>query len=228
MPTCCYLDSSNKLDTKVSCFSLNGREINCCGHGMLAAAYLTHSATGETQGTLQSTHAQIPWYACRELYWIGLPRIPVTPIHTPAWLANLFGGATSLAAATAGGDSDYLVVEWPPGFDLRQLPVPTLLGKFTQRALIATCESHHSYDLAQIESRYFAPQYGVPEDPGTGSAMRVLALYWQQRGLGTQLSNYQLSKTGSLLFSEIADTNHVHIGGRIVPTGQEHTLNAID
>ena len=102
-----------------------------------------------------------------------------------------------------------------------------MLGKFTRRALIATCESHFSHDLAKIESRYFAPQYGVPEDPATGSAMRVLALYWQQQGLGPQLSNYQRSASGGLLFSEIANANHVDIGGRIVPMNREHTLDAI-
>ncbi|MEP6391495.1 MAG: PhzF family phenazine biosynthesis protein [Halioglobus sp.] len=217
VPTRCFLESRTGPDTIVSCFSANGREINCCGHGMLAAAYLLHNNTGKTQGLIHSGAVQIPWHACRELHWIRLPSITVTPTQTPPWLTELFGDATPLAAATAGGDSDYLVVQWPDGFDLSQLPAPGMLAKYTQRALIATCESRYSHHLAHIESRYFAPQYGVAEDLGTGSAMRVLALYWQQRGLGTQLSNYQRSTSGSLLFSEITDARHVNVGGRIAP-----------
>lgn len=221
------MESCPGLDTAVSCFSLNGREINCCGHGMLGAAYVLHGATGETHGVIRSGEVQVPWHACRELLWISLPHVTLTLTPPPRWLTDLFGDTAPLAAATAGGDSDYLVVQWPPGFDLGQLPVPEALGKFTRRALIATCESHYSYNLAQIESRYFAPQYGVPEDPGTGSAMRVLALYWQQQGLGTKLSNFQRSTGGSLLFSEVTDANQVHVGGRIVPIDEEQSLDAI-
>ena len=211
----------------MSCFSLNGREINCCGHGMLGAAYLIHITTGETRGVIRSGTVPIPWHASRELHWICLPLVTVIPTRIPQWLTQLFGDTAPIAAAMAGGDSDYLVVQWPAGFDLGQLPAPEMLGKFTRRALIVTCESCYSHDLAQIESRYFAPQYGVSEDPATGSAMRVLALYWQQQGLGTQLSNYQRSASGGLLFSEIADTSHVYIGGRIVPMDEEYTLDAI-
>ena len=195
---------------------------------MLAATYLLHKTTGKTQGVIQSGEVQVPWHVYRQLHWITLPSISVTPIQPPAWLSDLFGDATPLTAATAGGDSDYLIVQWPAGFDLGQLPVPEALATFTRRALIATCESRYSHQLAQVESRYFAPQYGVPEDPGTGSAMRVLALYWQQRGLGTQLGNYQRSTSGSLLFSEIVNANHVYVGGRIMPIDEELCLDAIN
>jgi predicted PhzF superfamily epimerase YddE/YHI9 len=177
---------------------------------------LQHSRSGNTRGIIQSGSLQIPWHACRELHWIRLPNIPIIPTEPPQWLAELFGDTGPVLAALAGGESDYLIVHWPAGFDLSRLPVPNKLAKFSQRALISTCESRYAYDLARVESRYFAPQYGVTEDSATGSAMRVLALYWQQQGLGKQLSNYQRSASGGLLFSEIADDQHVYIGGRVI------------
>ena len=194
---------------------------------MLGAAYLLNVISGDTQGVIRSGGVAVPWHVRGERHWISLPLLAVTPIQTPQWLTQLFGDTAPLAAAISGGDADYLVVQWPAGFDLGQLPVPLMLGKFTQRALIATCESRHSQGLADIESRYFAPQYGVPEDPATGSAMRILAMYWQQQGLGTQVSNYQRSANGGLLFGEIVDADHVYVGGQIVPIDEEQTLNAI-
>ena len=194
---------------------------------MLAATYLLHILTGETGGVIRSGTVPVPWHVRRELYWISLPHIEVLPAEVPHWLAEVFGNTAPLAAATAGGVSDYLVVQWPAGFDLAQLPVPQGLGMFTPRALIATCESCYSHGLARIESRYFAPQYGVSEDAATGSAMRVLALYWQAQGLGREISNYQRSANGGLLFSEVADDFQIYIGGRVAPADEEQSTNVI-
>ena len=69
-------------------------------------------------------------------------------------------------------------------------------------------------------SRYFAPTFGVNEDPVTGSAHCTLAPYWAAR-LGKQaLRARQVSRRGGELSCALAG-DRVHIGGkaRLVITG---------
>jgi len=62
-------------------------------------------------------------------------------------------------------------------------------------------------------SRYFAPSYGFPEDPVTGSAHCVLTPYWAARLNKTRLHARQLSERGGELWSELA-------GDRVLVTGK--------
>jgi PhzF family phenazine biosynthesis protein len=69
-------------------------------------------------------------------------------------------------------------------------------------------------------SRYFAPGFGIDEDPVTGSAHCTLAPYWAAR-LGKQaLRARQVSRRGGELSCALAG-ERVHIGGkaRLVITG---------
>ncbi len=65
-----------------------------------------------------------------------------------------------------------------------------------------------------IQYRYFAPQFGVPEDSATGSAMRVLAAYWQQRGYGDEQRALQRSAAGGWLLSRV-EGERTWIGGHV-------------
>jgi predicted PhzF superfamily epimerase YddE/YHI9 len=53
-------------------------------------------------------------------------------------------------------------------------------------------------------SRYFAPSYGVPEDPVTGSAHCILTPYWAGRLGKPALVARQLSERGGELRCEMA------------------------
>ena len=56
-------------------------------------------------------------------------------------------------------------------------------------------------------SRYFAPSYGVNEDPVTGSAHCISAPYWANKLAKTELTAKQLSKrTGDLVCSVTPDS----------------------
>jgi PhzF family phenazine biosynthesis protein len=52
-----------------------------------------------------------------------------------------------------------------------------------------------------VVCRVFGPRVGIPEDPVTGSAMCVLAPYWEDR-FGTHLRVAQLSRRGGELLVE--------------------------
>lgn len=57
---------------------------------------------------------------------------------------------------------------------------------------------------ADFVSRYFAPSYGIPEDPVTGSAHCALTPYWTKRLGKSQLHARQLSARGGELWCEMA------------------------
>jgi len=67
------------------------------------------------------------------------------------------------------------------------------------RGVIVTTKGE-SYDFV---SRYFAPSFGVDEDPVTGSAHCLLAPYWAGRLGKTDLSARQVSPRGGDVGCEV-------------------------
>ncbi len=74
-------------------------------------------------------------------------------------------------------------------------------------------------DTADFVSRYFAPSYGVPEDPVTGSAHCVLTPYWAKRLGKTRLHAVQVSQRGGELWCEMRG-DRVVLKGKAVLTLQ--------
>ena len=76
-------------------------------------------------------------------------------------------------------------------------------------------------------SRMFAPEYGIPEDPASGSCLGPLAVFMMRHGLiahvaGTRFVSEQGAKMGrrSLLHVEIQGENGVegiYVGGHVTP-----------
>ena len=76
-------------------------------------------------------------------------------------------------------------------------------------------------------SRMFAPEYGIPEDPATGSSTGPLAVFMMRRGLvsnaaGTRFMSEQGTRMGrrSLLHVDIQGengTDGIYIGGQVTP-----------
>jgi PhzF family phenazine biosynthesis protein len=66
---------------------------------------------------------------------------------------------------------------------------------------------------ADFVCRYFAPSYGIPEDPGTGSIQCGLMPYWAERLGRASLRSLQVSRRGAEFASELR-------GGRTFISGQ--------
>ena len=64
-------------------------------------------------------------------------------------------------------------------------------------------------------SRFFAPKFGIDEDPVTGSAHCTLAPYWAERLNKTKMTARQLSKRGGEIVCEV-EGNRVALTGRAV------------
>ncbi|GAB5453529.1 MAG: hypothetical protein Hals2KO_38570 [Halioglobus sp.] len=177
-----------------------------------------------SDGSLQLDNTQIRCRALSGKTWVGFAPLATRPCAVPDWLPGLLG-VTPLDCAEAGSADGYLVVRLGEEQMIDAVRAPgDELTRHSQRALIVTRHGSETggAEPARIQLRYFAPQYGEAEDTATGSAMRVLADYWQKQGLGEKLEAQQFSATGGVLFSHI-DEDVIWIGGNVAeqPQAQE-------
>ena len=78
-------------------------------------------------------------------------------------------------------------------------PDLALLFRLDRRGVIVTAKGSD----VDFVSRFFAPKYGIPEDPVTGSAHCELAPYWAKRLGKNSLEARQVSRRGGDLLCEI-------------------------
>ena len=128
---------------------------------------LKSSATGETGSNLLPGPASLPLpakeFPLQQLFSYDVP--------------NEIAAAFDRKPVDCLKAEDFLVV-FETESDVRSAaPNFGLLAKLGLRGVIITAPSG-DYDFV---SRFFAPKYGIPEDPVTGSAYTQLAPYWASR-----------------------------------------------
>ncbi|MFT4615442.1 MAG: putative PhzF superfamily epimerase YddE/YHI9 [Bacteroidia bacterium] len=218
--TQCYTWPKGDRAAHVSCYTAAGTPILCCGHGLLSCAAVWTSYWGG-QGSLQAGETTLLCKWQDDALWLGFPKVPSadSPAQNslvPDWLEPLL--AVPVVSCREVGDTQgYLIAELEADCDLRNLEPPgDSLIQYTRRALIVTCRSKATSSEAgeRFHFRYFAPQYGVPEDAATGSAMRLLTSYWQQLAVGGKVLALQCSPAGGWLRGCITQ-DRVWIGGDV-------------
>lgn len=185
--TTCFIKHIIDEQYLVRCF--NGEnEIQCCGHGMIAAAKsillerellsvilngnLTAAYAVKKDGNKQIT--------------LTLPRICSELQETPSWASNSVTIKGKVIHpndfAISAENNGYMLFEYEPllpldDFSALQLNLKQVCDN-TKRAIVLlqfNKEKQHLY------LRYFAPQYGVVEDAATGSVMRFVADYIERK-----------------------------------------------
>ena len=108
---------------------------------------------------------------------------------------------------------DY-IVEIGSEDEVRRLePDFELLKKIDARGIIVTSVSNTpEYDFV---SRFFAPAYGIAEDPVTGSAHCCLGPYWKRRLNKKEFNAFQASERGGSLKVRV-EKERVFISGKAV------------
>lgn len=195
--SCFFASSGFSSDFPVFCFN-RSHAIQCCGHGLYAVASVLHNeiaarVKGVAMGT--GTTKVIAQLDGQEMA-IALPLLDCSESPMPSWASGP-AGVAPVAIAHAGGADGYALWIYSSVDQVinLQLAGETLLAN-TRRAIIAT-----SWDTTVASGfvlRYFAPQYGVPEDPVTGSAMRIAAQYWRQHSGNNSFQVWQCSATGGV------------------------------
>jgi predicted PhzF superfamily epimerase YddE/YHI9 len=200
-------------------YSPDGTRIRFCGHGALAAAWLALNEHEPDAGSVAFMNKNHDWQARRSSdadadivlsYSSPTPVACAVPDFAEACL-----GAAPVAAAEVGAPTDYLILELDSVQTVQDLqPDFAAINVATERALIVTAAKMHTEMPGCVVFRYFAPQYGTPEDAATGSAAAQLAAYWLPR-LNTQYCNaQQLSPQGAWMqLHQQGDT--VELGARV-------------
>jgi predicted PhzF superfamily epimerase YddE/YHI9 len=175
-------------------------EAKLCGHATLASAFVVlqiletqrHSVRFQTRFSGALT-------VCRDGDLLAMDLPLRAPWACPEPPALLIEGLGKTPAAVVQIEDIYFAV-YAREEEVRGVrPDLRLLEKLHPAAVAITAPGED----ADFVSRYFAPSYGVPEDPVTGSAHSSLAPYWGQRLRKTRLHAHQISERGGELWCEI-------------------------
>ncbi len=192
-------------------------EVPLCGHATLAAAHALWQigrvpedqliAFETKSGTLWSRRAG-------SRVSIDLPARPVAPTDLPESLASAMGVTASWTGRTLEPEAfkfEYLIVTTET--DLRRAqPDFAALRRMAGGVILTALSESPDVDIV---SRYFAPYYGVDEDPVTGSAHCALAPYWTPLLGRKAFRARQASSRGGVLEVTL-DENRVHLTGGAV------------
>ncbi len=178
-------------------------EVALCGHATLAAAAVLYERDPGSPPTLTFDTLSGPLLASRRDggIMIELPRMRLIPTHLPPDAAAALGVDPMPCFRTpdrAGMDDwDYLV---PLASEtaLHALSPDARTLASTRPGVIVTARADDT-DRFDFVSRYFAPAWGIDEDPVTGSAHCALAPYWGERLGRSQMRAYQASRRGGML-----------------------------
>lgn len=148
------------------------REVDLCGHATLAAAYVVFNTAGSTGNDVTFESRSGPLSVKRNSDWLEMdfPAQPARECDIPEPIRRAFH-TIPIACLRA---EDYLVVFDHEQDILAADPEPRLLKELDLRGVAITAPGD-DYDFV---TRFFAPRYGIEEDPVTGSAFTQLVPYW--------------------------------------------------
>ena len=189
-------------------------EVDLCGHATLAAAHSLWTQWNETNKEIRFHSRSGLLSAIRNESKIEL-NFPATPPSPCDVNEELIGALELPIMPTYCGKTiydDFVVLSDEASLrDLR--PNFRALGKIETRGVIVTAPSQDVN--VDFVSRFFAPAYGVDEDPFTGSAHCALCPYWSERLDKQSLVGYQASKRGGVARVTLAESR-VHLAGEAV------------
>ncbi|MCC5805746.1 MAG: PhzF family phenazine biosynthesis protein [Opitutales bacterium] len=205
--TAFYTDTGGDYDLR---WFTPQKEVDLCGHATLAAAYVVFARGGGAGGALTFRSRSGPLQVSRDgdSLTLDFPAQPGAPCEPPGGLAEALGAAPQECFRAA----DYMAVYEDAAAVAALRPDLRRLAEIDTRGVIVTAPGNN----CDFVSRFFAPRYGVDEDPVTGSAHCTLTPYWVHRLNKSVLEARQLSKRGGRLRCR-AEGNRVHISGKAVP-----------
>jgi predicted PhzF superfamily epimerase YddE/YHI9 len=178
-------------------------EVQLCGHATLASAFVVFTRLDPSAQSVAFDTCSGPLLVSRDREFLSMdfPALPVVVSANPP--ARLLAGLDPrpplvLESATNAAEGNYFCV-YETEDEVRNLR--TNLSLLEQLHPAGVCVTAPGRD-SDFVSRYFAPSYGIPEDPVTGSTHCSLALYWSARLKKPSLHARQLSARGGEIFCE--------------------------
>jgi PhzF family phenazine biosynthesis protein len=190
-------------------------EVRLCGHATLASGYvLLHLLHPEWEAVSFETRysGTVTVEKSGSVLVMNLPvQRPQASTNAPGELRLALGVEVPPFQVLAV--DNYVLAVFDDEAAIRRVdPDFNLLAQMHPRAVIVTAPGKD----ADFVSRYFAPSYGVPEDPVTGSAHSLLAPYWSERLGKTHLHARQLSDRRGELWCEMRGDRVLLKGGAVL------------
>jgi PhzF family phenazine biosynthesis protein len=181
-------------------------EVNLCGHATLATAHVIFEILGYAESAITfATHSgDLIVKRQGSLLQMDFPAYPPASCEISEILVQGIGVRPIEVLAA----DDYIAVFDSEATVRAITPNHALLNQLDLRGVIVTAPG---FDVDFV-SRFFAPKFGIPEDPVTGSAHCELAPYWANKLGKHTLSAKQVSRRGGTLTCEV-------LGNRVLLTG---------
>jgi trans-2,3-dihydro-3-hydroxyanthranilate isomerase len=168
----------------------------------------------------------------RPMVWLSTPSIEAGPCYDPALCANVLGLSTkdlldiAPQRLSAGNPTVFVALRDRLAVDRAWLDL-TGMRQLRGSDAELMCVFVFTPTAQGAYSRMFAPEYGVPEDPATGSSTGPLAAFMMRHGLvansgGTRLVSEQGTKMGRRSFLHVhvrgeSGANGIEVGGHVTP-----------
>jgi len=180
-------------------------EVAMCGHATLAAAHVVFEHLGFSGeliefSTRKSGVLKVERADDNQLR-MEFPSIELTECEDTGLVAGALGIAPEhlFTGYYSANEFDYLAVLASQSQVEQRVPKISEFAGLGSRGVIVTATGVD----CDFVSRYFAPEFGIPEDPVTGSAHCLMAPYWAHRLQKNRLRAHQLSARGGVLLCEI-------------------------
>jgi PhzF family phenazine biosynthesis protein len=184
-------------------------EIDLCGHATLATAWLM-TKRGEMTGSqvsFASRSGRLIVMRDGDRYVLDFPAHPPSSAESSVGLAKALGATPSAILA-----STFTLCVFEHEDQVRALAPDMAALTELGMAVIASARGSD----CDFVSRMFAPSWGIPEDPVTGSSHTVLTPYWSRQLSKKEFFARQISKRGGELWCEDRG-ERIYIAGYVAP-----------
>jgi PhzF family phenazine biosynthesis protein len=185
-------------------------EAKLCGHATLASAFVLMQILASGCNSVRfETRFSGALTVSRDGDFMAMDFPSLAPWPCAAPTAALVEGLGKTPAEVVQIEDNYFAV-YESEQDVKNIrPDFRLLEKLHPAGVAITAPGTD----ADFVSRYFAPSYGIPEDPVTGSTHCSLAPYWARRLGKASLHARQVSARGGEMWCEVK-------GERVILKGQ--------
>ena len=195
-------------------------EVELCGHATLASAYVIFEIVGHDSEKINFKtlyRGDLSVVRKNGMFELDFPSTNTVPsIFDLKLIQECFDVPI---IEHFDGKTDCILLLENESAVLKAEPDLAKLAKLDRRGFIITARSSE-YDFV---SRFFAPKFGVPEDPVTGSAHTLLIPYWHSKLKKINMVARQVSRRGGTIYCTFMD-DRVRIAGHaaLYSTGEIH------
>jgi len=175
------------------------KEVELCGHATLASAFVIYEILKKKTDKIKFKSLSGPLYVEKNdrLLRMNFPSQNPKECNMPQILLDALDQKPKFCYSS----EDYIAIYSTENEIAQFKPDFKKLKRLDLRGLIVTAPGK-DYDFVL---RAFFPNYGIPEDPVTGSAHTQLVPYWSEIFGKTELKARQISKRGGDIFCEYND-----------------------